>query len=105
MAGIGAEYPGLIARHAVLDVGKLRGAEPSGYFAALQNGGAKELMMRVFSLAAMAAAVLMLAAAPAPKSPEQEWRDGIVDANKDWAQIPHAILKIQDAAYLGDGQS
>jgi hypothetical protein len=51
--------------------------------------------------------MLFLAAASAalPRSPAQEWRDGIADANKDWAQVPHAILKIQDAAYLGEGQS
>jgi hypothetical protein len=51
--------------------------------------------------------MLFLAAASAalPRSPAQEWRDGVADANKDWAQVPHAILKIQDAAYLGEGQS
>ncbi|HJW42068.1 MAG TPA: DUF1684 domain-containing protein [Rhizomicrobium sp.] len=51
----------------------------------------------VLSLAATSAAL--------PRSHAQEWRDGIADANKDWAQVPHAILKIQDAAYLGEGQS
>jgi uncharacterized protein len=56
-------------------------------------------------LFAFAAGVVLGAAAPPPKSPEQEWRDGIADANKAWAKIPHAILKIQDAAYLGEGQS
>ncbi len=61
--------------------------------------------MRVRTLAAALVATLLLAAAPAAKSPEQEWRDGIVDANKAWAKVPHAILKIQDAAYLGEGQS
>jgi uncharacterized protein len=60
--------------------------------------------MRLGWMAAVAAAALMLAAAPAPKSPEQAWKDGIADANKDWAKTPHAILKIQDAAYLGEGQ-
>jgi hypothetical protein len=63
-----------------------------------------ETSMRKSILVALAA-TLLLAAAPAPKSPEQEWRDGIVDANKAWSKVPHAILKIQDAAYLGEGQS
>jgi uncharacterized protein (DUF1684 family) len=53
---------------------------------------------------ALLIALAGIAAAPAAKSPEQEWRDGIADANKDWSKIPHAILKIQDAAYLGEGQ-
>lgn len=61
--------------------------------------------MRIRTLAALAGATLMLAAAPAPLSPEAAWRAGIVDANKAWSKVPHAILKIQDAAYLGEGQS
>ena len=61
--------------------------------------------MRTRTFFAAAIALMMLAAAPAPKTPEQEWRDSLADANKAWAQIPHAILKIQDAAYLGEGQS
>ncbi|HEY4944157.1 MAG TPA: DUF1684 domain-containing protein [Rhizomicrobium sp.] len=61
--------------------------------------------MRIRTLAALAATTLMLAAAPAPLSPEVAWRAGIVDANKAWSKVPHAILKIQDAAYLGEGQS
>ena len=64
-----------------------------------------ENSMRSRTIAALACATLMLAAAPAPLSPEAAWRAGIVDANKAWSKIPHAILKIQDAAYLGEGQS
>lgn len=41
-----------------------------------------------------------MAAAP---SPEEAWKSGIADENKDYARIPHAMLKIQDAAYLRDG--
>ena len=44
-------------------------------------------------------------AATAPKSPEQVWRDGLAEANQAYSKIPHAILKIQDAAYLGEGAS
>ena len=60
--------------------------------------------MFVRRLAAVAAAVLMIAAAPAPQSPEAAWKAGLVDDNQAWAKTPHAILKIQDAAYLGEGQ-
>ncbi len=61
--------------------------------------------MRMSTIAALAGATLMLAAAPAALSPQAAWRAGIVDADKAWSKIPHAILKIQDAAYLGEGQS
>lgn len=39
----------------------------------------------------------------APQSPEAAWKAGIADANEAYAKRPHAILKIQDAAYLGEG--
>jgi hypothetical protein len=35
-------------------------------------------------------------------SPEGAWRQVISEQNKDYSQISHAMLKIQDAAYLGD---
>lgn len=38
-------------------------------------------------------------------SPEAVWKAGIEDENKGYAAVPHAMLKIQDAAYLGEGQS
>jgi uncharacterized protein len=56
-------------------------------------------------LAVIAIAALVGAAAPAPSPVEAAWRASIDDANKAWAKVPHAILKIQDAAYLGEGQS
>lgn len=37
-------------------------------------------------------------------TPEQDWKAGIADANRAWAQVPHAILKIQASAYLHDGE-
>jgi uncharacterized protein (DUF1684 family) len=61
--------------------------------------------MRMQTLAAVFAAAAMLAATPAGKSVEEVWRAGLVDANNAWSKVPHAILKIQDAAYLGEGQS
>ncbi|MGZ5923116.1 MAG: DUF1684 domain-containing protein [Rhizomicrobium sp.] len=56
-------------------------------------------------LAAVLAIAFLSIAAKAPKPPAVEWRDEIVEANQAWAKIPHAILKIQDAAYLGEGQT
>jgi hypothetical protein len=41
-----------------------------------------------------------MAAAP---TPEAVWKAGIADQNKDYSQTPHAMLKIQDSAYLGEG--
>ncbi|MEI9885668.1 MAG: DUF1684 domain-containing protein [Rhizomicrobium sp.] len=61
--------------------------------------------MRMNLFAAVAAAALLLAAAPPDKSVKQLWQEGIAEANLAWAKKPHAILKIQDAAYLGEGQS
>lgn len=61
--------------------------------------------MHMRTIAAILGSILMLAAAPAAKSVEQLWREGLAEANQDWAKKPHAILKIQDAAYLGEGQS
>lgn len=54
--------------------------------------------------AALLPAVFLLGAA-APLAPEDAWKAAIADQNKDYALVPHAMLKIQDAAYLGEGQS
>ena len=49
---------------------------------------------------------VLLAAVPAfGSTPEQVWKSAIADQNRDYVQIPHAMLKIQDAAYVGEGQS
>ncbi|HEY0300882.1 MAG TPA: DUF1684 domain-containing protein, partial [Rhizomicrobium sp.] len=61
--------------------------------------------MRAGHLIGILAAALLLAAAPPAKTTEEIWRAGIAQANIAWAKAPHAILKIQDAAYLGEGQS
>lgn len=53
-----------------------------------------------FSIAV--AGVLLMGAAP---SPEEAWKAGISDQNKAYADRPHAMLKIQDAAYLHDGDT
>lgn len=38
-------------------------------------------------------------------TPEAAWKADLAETNKDFAVVPHAILKIQDAAYLGEGDS
>ena len=53
----------------------------------------------------IASFVAALSCAAAPLPPAAEWQKEIGEANIAWAKAPHAILKIQDAAYLGEGQS
>jgi hypothetical protein len=60
--------------------------------------------MRVIILITCIAAIGLGAAAPL-QTPEGAWKAAIADQNKDYAQIPHAMLKIQDSVYLGEGQS
>lgn len=49
---------------------------------------------------------LLAAAAPAlARTPEAAWKADLVDTDKAYSVAPHAILKIQDAAYLGEGNS
>ncbi len=60
--------------------------------------------MRFSAFLGVAAAAVLLVGA-APPSPEQAWRSGIDEENRDYAQVQHAMLKIQDAAYLADGNS
>lgn len=54
------------------------------------------------ALGVTATGLLLMAAAP---TPEAAWKAGIAMQNKDYAQTPHAMLKIQDAAYLHDGDT
>jgi uncharacterized protein (DUF1684 family) len=51
-----------------------------------------------------AVAAVLLAAAANAKTPAEEWKDGIKDANAVWATQKHAYLKITDAAYLHEGE-
>ena len=49
---------------------------------------------------------LLTVSAPAwAATPEAAWKADLVDTNKAYTATPHAILKIQDAAYLGEGNS
>jgi uncharacterized protein (DUF1684 family) len=61
--------------------------------------------MRKARLAAALLFGLLSIAAVALKSPQDEWNAELKEANLAYAKIPHAILKIQDAAYLADGQT
>jgi hypothetical protein len=45
----------------------------------------------------------LLAGAAAPQTPEEIWKAGIADQNNAYSKTPHAMLKIQDSAYLHDG--
>ncbi len=61
--------------------------------------------MRMRALAALCVtgtSFLLVAAAPAP---EAAWKAGVAAQNKAYAQTPHAMLKIQDAVYLHDGDT
>src|SRR6185437_5875960 len=48
---------------------------------------------------------LFAGSAMAASAPEELWKKEIAEGNFAWSKAPHAILKIQDAAYLGEGQS
>jgi len=53
----------------------------------------------------LAAGFFAFAAGAAVQTPQQLWQASLADDNKGWAGAPHAVLKIQDAAYLGEGES
>jgi uncharacterized protein (DUF1684 family) len=62
--------------------------------------------MRAARLAMLAFAPLLLAATPAEKpTPLEAWKTGIAGQNEAYAKRPHAMLKIQDSVYLGEGES
>jgi uncharacterized protein (DUF1684 family) len=54
-------------------------------------------------LTAIALAPLLMAAAPL--SPQAQWQKDIAGQNDAYAKRPHAMLKIQDSVYLGEGES
>jgi hypothetical protein len=37
--------------------------------------------------------------------PQEVWKRSIAEQNEHYARVPHAMLKIQDAAYLRDGET
>src|SRR5690348_7212180 len=63
----------------------------------------RAIAMRILAaLSVTATAVFLMAATP---TPENAWKAGIADENKAYAKTPHAMLKIQDAAYLHEGET
>ena len=52
-----------------------------------------------------AASFAAFAAAAASLTPQAAWKADIARADRHYAQDPHAILKIQDAAYLRNGDT
>lgn len=56
-------------------------------------------------LVALLATPALCAAPDKAQTPEQKWKAELVTDNADWATKKHAILKINDAAYVPDGQS
>jgi uncharacterized protein (DUF1684 family) len=57
------------------------------------------------SAIAITAVLFSTVAVAATKTPEQMWKADLADTNLAYTTKPHAILKIQDAAYLGEGNS
>ncbi len=54
----------------------------------------------------LAAALSLSFAAPLlAATPREAWEQGHIADNEAWAAAPFAILKIQDAAYIGEGES
>src|ERR1700754_3181216 len=43
--------------------------------------------------------------AAAADTPQEAWKKAIADQNAHYSQARHAMLKIQDAVYLGDGEA
>ncbi|HEX4157249.1 MAG TPA: DUF1684 domain-containing protein [Rhizomicrobium sp.] len=54
---------------------------------------------------ALAAALVVVSAPVFALAPEAAWKANIADTNKAYTMGRHAILKIQDAAYLGEGNT
>ena len=50
-------------------------------------------------------ALLLLTVSAFALSPQEEYTKNIADENTGYAQVPHAMLKIQDSAYIGEGQT
>ena len=62
----------------------------------------KSTMMKPAILAGLLA---LCSTAAAAATSEAAWKADLAETNKAYAVLPHAMLKIQDAAYLGEGQT
>jgi uncharacterized protein (DUF1684 family) len=67
--------------------------------------GKSAQMLTMKTVIALALLALLAGPATAADTPEQTWKTEIAQADYFWSKAPHAILKIQDAAYLGEGQA
>src|ERR1700743_812043 len=59
--------------------------------------------MRIASF--VLASGIAFGASAATLSPEAEWKASLADANVGWAKAHYAVLKIQDAVYMRDGDT
>src|SRR5437868_3229559 len=64
--------------------------------------GWRFLVKTVIFATALVAAMTLSALA---KTPEELWKASLADANNGWAHNHYAVLKIQDAAYMRDGDT
>src|SRR5512142_1628515 len=62
------------------------------------------MLLRLAVTFALLATVSFAAPAKKPPTPEQAWKASLVEDNADWATKKHAILKINDAAYVHAGE-
>jgi uncharacterized protein (DUF1684 family) len=53
----------------------------------------------------LAASLIAVSVPAVALAPEAAWKADIANTDRDYSATPHAILKIQDAAYLGEGNS
>jgi uncharacterized protein (DUF1684 family) len=53
----------------------------------------------------LVACLIAISSPASAATPEAVWKADLADTNKDYTVVPHAILKIQDAAYLDEGSS
>ena len=56
-------------------------------------------------LCAVGLALGLQASSAAAQTPEQVWKQAIADQNQAYSRTPHAMLKIQDAVYLSNGET
>ena len=63
----------------------------------------RRALIAFVALPFLLAAAAVMAAPPLP--PQAQWQKDIADQNFAYAKRPHAMLKIQDSVYLGEGES
>src|SRR5215831_10706396 len=49
--------------------------------------------------------LVLHAAMAAAETPVEAWKKGIAEQDEYYSKVPHAMLKIQDAVYLSDGET